>query len=434
MSAALVATVMFGLLIIFLVLRVPISFALALAVMPILFLEARVPPVMLLQRMMNSYSSFILLSIPFFLLAANIMNESGITRRLIRFSKSLVGFLPGGLGHINVAVSMLFAGLSGSSTADAAGIGSVLIPAMINEGYDRNFTVAVTACSAVMGVIIPPSINMVVWGGVMNVSVGALFLAGFIPGVMIGFAQMGLVLVYAFKRKYPREVRIDFKEILVSGKESGLALITPIIIIGGILGGIVTPTEASFLAVAYSFLLGIIIYGTIRPKQVPKLLLNTAKLSSLSLFAIGTASIYGWMLAYFRIPSKLIDAVGFATYSPTLVLSIIVGVFLLVGTFMDQIPAMVILGPLFMPLADHAGIHPLHFAITSLVALAFGEVTPPYGLCLLMASEIGGINCMRAIREVGVFLSAMIFVLVLLIIFPDISLFIPRLIAPNLFY
>jgi tripartite ATP-independent transporter DctM subunit len=433
MSPVLVAILMFGILILLVVLRIPISFALAFAVIPILFLEPRVTPIMLLQRMMISYGSFILLSVPFFLLAANIMNESGITNRLIRLSKSVVGVLPGGLGHVNVVVSMLFAGLSGSSTADAAGIGSVLIPAMTKEKYDKYFTVAVTACSSVMGVIIPPSILMVVWGGVLNTSVAALFLAGFIPGVLIGVSQMILVLFFAWKRKYPIESGISLKEIAVSLKGSTLGLFTPLIIVGGIVGGIVTPTEASLIAVVYSLLLGLLIYFSLSLRDIPSLLLKTAKLASLSLFAVGTASIYGWVLAYFRIPTYLVNSIGYVTSSPTVMLFIIVGIFLIVGTFMDAIPAIVILGPLLRPLAEHTGIHILHFSITGVIALSFGLITPPYGLCLLIASEIAGINCMDAIKEVGFFLIAMLIVLSFLVIFPDISLFVPRALIPKLF-
>ena len=433
MTPALIAIFLFVALIGLIILRVPVSFSLAFAVIPILLLFPRVTPVMLLHRMMMQYGSFILLSIPFFLLAANIMNQAGITNKLIRFSRSLVGSLPGGLGHVNVFVSMLFAGISGSSNADAAGIGGVLIPAMIKEGYDKNFTVAVTACSAVMGVIIPPSITMVVWGGVMSTSVSGLFLAGFIPGVMIAGFQMILVLLFAWKRNYPRTASFAWKEVAVSFKDSILALFTPLIIVGGIVGGFFTPTEASLIAVLYSLVLGIFIIRTLPFRKLSPILLQTAKLSSVVLFAVGTASIYAWVLAYFKIPQFLVDAIGSLTTSPTLMLFIFVIIFLIVGTFMDAVPAIVILGPLFKPLAEFVGIHPLHFAIVGVISLAFGLVTPPYGLCLLIASEIAGINCMRAIKEVGLFLLVMILVLVLIIVFPGITLWIPKMFMPNLF-
>jgi tripartite ATP-independent transporter DctM subunit len=424
---------MFSLLLILIFLRVPVSFALAFSVLPILLFTPRVTPIMLLHRMMVQYGSFILVAIPFFLLAANIMNDSGITKKLMRFSQSIVGSLPGGTGHVNVLVSMLFAGISGSSNADAAGIGGVLIPAMIKEGYDKNFTVAVTACSAVMGNIIPPSIIMIVWGGVMSTSVSGLFLAGFIPGVMIACFQMILVLIYAHKRHYKTISKFSFKEVLMSFKDSILALFSPVIIVGGIVFGIVTPTEASFIAVVYSLILGVIIYRTIPIKKVSPILLKTAKLASLVLFAVGTASIYAWVLAYFNIPQFLVNVLGSLTTSPTIMLFIITIIFLIVGTFMDAVPAIVVLGPLLKPLAEHVGIHPLHFGIVGVMALAFGLVTPPYGLCLLIASEIAGVNCMKVLKEIGAFLFVMLLVLVIIILFPGITLWVPKLFMPGLF-
>ncbi|WP_319476337.1 TRAP transporter large permease [Marispirochaeta aestuarii] len=433
MTAGTVAAIMFILLIVLIILRVPVSFTLAFAVIPILILTPRVTPLMLLQRMMVQYGSFILLSIPFFLLAAVIMNEAKITDRLIRFSRSMVGPLPGGLGHVNVAVSMLFAGISGSSNADAAGIGSVLIPAMEKEGYDKNFTVAVTACSAVMGNIIPPSITMVVWGGVMSTSVSGLFLAGFVPGVMIALFQMALVLYFALKRGYPRDAGYSLKEFVLSFRGAILALVTPLIIVGGIVFGLVTPTEASLVAVVYSLILGMFIYKTVSFNKFISLMLDTAKLASIVLFAVGCASIYGWVLAYYKIPNFLVGLLGGITTSPSLMLIIFVGIFLLVGTFMDSVPAIVILGPLLAPIAEHVGIHPLHFAIVGVVSLAFGLVTPPYGLCLLISSEIAGINAMRPLKEVGLFLLSMLAVLLLIIFFPSLTLAIPQAFMPELF-
>ena len=433
MDAGTVFLIMFSTLLILIILRVPVSFALAFAVIPILFFTPAVTPIMLLQRMMIQYGSFILLAIPFFILAANIMNSAGITNQLMRLAQSIVGFLPGGLGHINVLVSMIFAGISGSSNADAAGIGSVIIPAMIKEGYDTNFTVAVTACSAVMGVIIPPSIIMVVWGGVMNVSVAGLFMAGIIPGILIGLLQMVVVYIYAIKRNYPREARFSIKEVFLALKDSFLAILSPVIIIGGIVGGLVTPTEASLIAVLYSMLVGMLIFRTVSLKTFVKLVSDTARLASIVLFAVGTASIYAWVLSYYKIPTFLVKVVGALTTSPTIMLILVVVVFLIVGMFIDAVPAIIIFAPLLRPLADSVGIHPLHFAVVGCVALAYGLITPPYGLCLLITSEIAGINCMTPLKEVAVFLATMLFVLLLMIFIPDITLGIPKLFMPDLF-
>ncbi len=433
MTPGLVFLIMFSTLLILIILRVPVAYALAFAVVPILLMTPAVTPVMLLQRMMNQYGSFILLAIPFFILAANLMNHAGITNQLMRLARSLVGFLPGGLGHINVAVSMIFAGISGSSNADAAGIGGVLIPAMVKEGYDKNFTVAVTACSAVMGVIIPPSIIMVVWGGVMNVSVGGLFLAGLIPGALIGLLQMVLVYVYAVKRNFPREASFSIKEVFVSLRRSLLAIMSPVIIVGGIVFGIVTPTEASLVAVVYSMIIGMLIYRTVNVKSFVKILADSVRLASVVLFAVGTAAIYAWVLSYYRIPGFLVSTVGGLTSSPGVMLLLIVGIFLIVGMFLDAVPAIIIFAPLLRPLAASVGIHPLHFAVVGCMALSYGLITPPYGLCLLISSEIAGINCMTPLKEVASFLGVMMIILLLIIFIPDVTLYIPRALMPSAF-
>ena len=249
--------------------------------------------------MMKSYNSFILLAIPFFILSANLMNSAGVTQRLMDLARTMVGQFPGGLGHVNVVVSMIFAGISGSSTAEAAGIGGVMIPAMKKQGYDTNFTVALTACAAVMGVIIPPSILMVVWGGVISVSIGALFLAGVLPGVMIGGALMGAVYVYAKRRGYPVYARATLHEFFCAAWRALLPLATPAIIVGGITGGLFTPTEASVVAVLYALLLGLFIMRTIQVRQVPTILYDSACFAAISLFCIGTASAFGWIFCIF---------------------------------------------------------------------------------------------------------------------------------------
>ena len=433
MDAPTVFMIMFGSLLVLILLRVPVSFALALAVVPILMFTPNVTPIMLLHRMMNQFGSFILLSIPFFILAANIMNQAGITNQLMRFSQSLVGHLPGGLAHINVLVSMIFAGISGSSNADAAGIGSVIIPAMVKEGYDRNFSVAVTACSAVMGVIIPPSITMVVWGGTLNVSVAALFVGGIIPGILIGVLQMAVVYIYAVRRKYPRADSFSFRKVLSALRESAVGLLSPVIIVGGIVGGWVTPTEASLLAVVYSVLVGMAVYRTVSLRNFYVLVSDSIRLSSIVLFAVGTAAIYAWVMSYYKVPGYLVGVMGSLTSSPTLMLLLIVLVFLVAGMLIDSVPAIIIFAPLLRPLADNVGIHPVQFAVVGCVTLAYGLVTPPYGLCLLITSEIAGMNCMAPLKEVSAFLGSMLFVLLAMVFIPEVTLFLPGLFMPGLF-
>jgi len=426
-----VAAILFGTFAVLIVIRIPVSFALGLACIPVILIDDSLSPIQVINEMWKSYNSFILLAVPFFLLAANLMNSAGITERLVRLSTTSVGHLPGGLGHVNVLVSMLFAGISGSSTADAAGIGALMIPAMKKEKYDSGFSVAITACSSVMGVIIPPSILMIVWGGLMSVSIGGLFMAGVVPGILIALSMMGTVLVYAKKRGYPVYEKASMQEFFVALRRSSLALVTPIIIVGGIVGGFFTPTEASVVAVIYSAVLGGIVYRSIGLKEFPVVLHDSARLAAISLFCIGTASAFGWLLAWFRVPQALVDVMsgwgtGLATTGCIVALA-----FLFVGMFIDAIPAIIVLGTVLLPIADKVGMHPIHFAIIGVISLAIGLVTPPYGLCLLISCSLGNIKVVDALKDVGIILLPMLLLLVVVIFFPEVVLFLPRLLTPQ---
>jgi tripartite ATP-independent transporter DctM subunit len=426
-----VALILFSTFGILIVLRVPVAFALGLACIPVFFIADRLTPFVLMQEMYKSYDAFVLLAVPFFLLAANLMNAAGITDRLVSLARAMVGHLPGGLGHINVVVSMLFAGISGSSTADAAGIGSLLIPQMKKQGYDAPFSVAITACSSVMGVIIPPSILMVVWGGLMSVSIGGLFLAGVVPGLMIGLSQMATVYIYARRRGYPVYSRSTLAEFGVALSQALLALMTPIIIVGGIVGGLFTPTEASVIATLYSMVLGVFVYRTIGGARLLEVLYDSARFAAISLFCIGTASAFGWALAYFRIPHALvaqIEAMGLGLWGTGIMVAV---AFLVIGCFIDAIPAIIILGTVLYPVTEAVGMHPIHFAIIGVVSLAFGLVTPPYGLCLLIACAIGEIPVIKALKDVAIILLPMLAMLLLIVLFPDLILALPRLLMPQ---
>jgi tripartite ATP-independent transporter DctM subunit len=431
MSPGEVAAIMFGTFALLIILRVPVSFALGLACVPITLLAERLTPVVLVNEMWKSQNSFILLAVPFFLLAANLMNSAGITERLVNLARAAVGHLPGGLGHVNVLVSMLFAGISGSSTADAAGIGAMMIPTMKKQGYDSSFSVAITACSSVMGVIIPPSIMMIVWGGLMSVSIGGLFLAGVVPGVIIALLLMVTVYVYAKLRGYPVFKRSSLKEFWQCLGRSSLALVTPAIIVGGIVFGVFTPTEASVIAVIYSAVLGCLVYRSISLREFPKVLYESARFAAISLFCIGTASAFGWLLTYYHVPQALVDLMaqwgtGVATTGFLIAIS-----FLFAGMFIDAIPAIIVLGTVLKPLADNVGMHPIHFAIIGVISLAFGLVTPPYGLCLLISCSLGEIKVVHVLRDVAIILVPMLALLVFVILFPEVVLFLPRLLAPH---
>jgi tripartite ATP-independent transporter DctM subunit len=431
MSALEVGLILFGVFLLLIIVRVPVAFALGVACIPVFFIDDRLTPFLLLNEMMKSYNSFILLAIPFFILSANLMNSAGVTQRLMDLARAMVGQFPGGLGHVNVVVSMIFAGISGSSTAEAAGIGGVMIPAMKKQGYDTNFTVALTACAAVMGVIIPPSILMVVWGGVISVSIGALFLAGVLPGVMIGAALMGAVYVYAKRRGYPVYARATLHEFFCAAWRALLPLATPAIIVGGITGGIFTPTEASVIAVLYAMLLGLFVLRTIQFSQIPEIIYDSARFAAISLFCIGTASAFGWILAYFHIPQLFVDGVKSFGGGATSVGFITAGAFLVIGCFIDAIPAIIIVGTVLEPLVKSVGMHPLHFAIIGVISIAFGLVTPPYGLCLMISCALGETTIAAAFKDTTILLSLMLLVLLFVILVPDAIIALPRLLMPK---
>ena len=383
--------------------------------------------------MFQSYNSFILLAVPFFLLAANLMNSGKITAKLIDLARVLTGWMPGGLGHVNVAVSMLFAGISGSSTADAAGCGKILIPAMVKEGYDTRFAIAITACSSVMGVIITPSILMVVWGGVMQMSVGALFLAGAIPGLLIGFALMAMVYGYAKVYDYPIALKPTFAEFWSAFKGAALAMLTPILVIGGIVGGIVTPTESAIIAAGYALILGVFVCRTVSFRDLAGIFYDTGRFASISLFAIRTASAFGWMLAFYNVPRLIVEVMTASEFGVIGRSLMIAALFLFFGLFIDAIPTIIILGTVLLPVATAAEIHPVAFAIIGIISLAFGLVTPPYGLCLLISAAIGGMNVVSVMKDVCIILAPMLLILFLIILFPEIALWLPRTLMPMTF-
>lgn len=433
LSTGIACAILVGGVLLLVLARVPVAFALGIAIIPIVTLDIRLTPFIILDRMFQSYNSFILLAVPFFLLAANLMNSGKITDKLIELARVMTGWMPGGLGHVNVAVSMLFAGISGSSTADAAGCGKILIPAMVKEGYDARFAIAITACSSVMGVIIPPSILMVVWGGVMQVSVGALFLAGAVPGLMIGFALMTTVYGYAKIYNYPTVGKPTFASFWSAFKGAILALLTPILVIGGIVGGIVTPTESAIIAAGYALILGVFVYRTVSVRELGSIFYETGRFASISLFAIGTASAFGWMLSFYDVPRlivTLLTSLEFGSFGTALVIA---ALFLFFGLFIDAIPTIIILGTVLLPVAGAADIHPVVFAIIGIVSLAFGLVTPPYGLCLLISASIGGLNVVKVLPDVIIILIPMLLILILIILFPEIVLWLPSTLMPDTF-
>jgi tripartite ATP-independent transporter DctM subunit len=425
------AWILFGGFFALLALRVPVAVALGMACLPVMLIEPRLGAMTLMQETFNAYNSFILLAVPFFLLTANLMNVGGITDRLVRLSRALVGHFPGGLAQINVVLSFFFAGISGSSTADAASQSKIFIEAQRREGYDDSFSVAITAVSAVLAVIIPPSILMIVWGGVLTVSIGALFLAGVIPGLLIGLVQMATVHAYAKKRGYPTYPRASLRELGFATWISFPALMTPFIIIGGKIFGWFTATESACIAVLYAGLLSLVVYREMNLKALYGALGETGRLAAVALFCVGTASAFGWLLAYYKIPEAILAGVSAWGMGKIATGFFIAGVFLVVGCFLDAIPAIIIVGAILQPLAMEVGIHPVHFAMIGIVSLAFGLVTPPYGLCLMIACHVAGLKMGAVLKDTVIMLLPMLAVLGLVIMWPDVSLILPRLISPE---
>jgi len=431
LSAGWAALILFGLFFLLMILRVPVAFALGLVCVPILLIEPRLSLMSMAQETFNAYNSFILLAVPFFLLTANLMNSGGITDRLMALSRTMVGHWPGGLAQINVVLSVFFAGISGSSTADAASQSKIFIEAQRKEGYDDSFSVAITAVSAVLAVIIPPSILMIVWGGILTTSIGALFLAGIVPGLLIAVAQMATVHVYAVQRGYPTYPKASWRELVCAAAKSFLALLTPGIIIGGKVFGWFTATESAAIAVLYALVLSLIVYREMDLKGLYCALLDTGKLAGVALFCVGTASMFGWLLAYYQIPQAILSGVLSWNLGFYGVGFFIAFVFLVIGCFLDAIPAIIICAPILAPLTKTVSMDPVHFAMIGIVSLAFGLVTPPYGLCLMVASSVAGMRVRDAIKDTMIMLVPMLLVLALVIVAPMVSLWLPGLISPE---
>ena len=392
-----------------------------------------IPNTVVFTKMFNGLNSFTLLAVPLFILAANLMNEGEITEKLIDCCNALVGHFRGGLAYSNILVSMIFAGISGSSQADTAGVGKIFIPAMEKQGYDKGTSVGVTAASSTLGSIIPPSITMVVYAGIANVSTGALFMTGILPGILLGLAMMAVVRFYSKRKNFPKSERVLIRAALKLLFRSMPALLTPIILIGGIVSGLFTPTESAAFACMYALLVGIFFYRTIRLQKLPGILVETMKMSSLSLFALATANALGELLSYYQLNVMVQNFFLGLAGGRLIFLLVVVLFFLFIGTFMDAVPAMILFVPIILPSATALGISPIILGLIIVVTLALGLVTPPYGLCLLLASSISGIRIEDAFRGTLPYFLSSLAVLLLLILFPEIWLSIPSALFPGLF-
>lgn len=411
----------------------PIAYDLGIVSLLGIALLGNVPVITVTQKMFSGLNSFILLAVPLFILAANLMNRGQISEQLVNVAIAIVGRFRGGLGHANVLVSMVFAGISGSSQADTAGIGKILIPAMEKNGYSKEESVGVTAASSTIGVIIPPSIPMVIYGSLASASVGALFLCGIIPGILVGLVQMVIVYLHAKKYNYPRSEAVSFCNIVRMIIKYLPSLLTPLIIIGGVVFGIVTPTEAAAVACVYALFLGCIVFKTIKISELPEIFIETITMTAQSLFALATATALGQLLSYYSVSKHVSNF--FATNRMNWMVFLLVSIqfFLFLGTFMDAIPAMTLFVPVLLPVAQSLGISPIHFGLVVVITLAIGLITPPYGICLLIAGSIAKLPVQKSFAAVFPYMAAIMVVLFVVAFCPDLIFFIPKLIKPEWF-
>ena len=422
-----------GLFLVLMLIGVPIAFVIGIVALLGIFGIPYTPEATVPMSMVNGLDSFVLLAVPLFILAANLMNSGKISEKLINLALAIVGPIRGGLAHANILVSMMFAGVSGAAQADTAGVGKILIPSMLRKGYDKETAVGVTAASSTVGVVIPPSIPMIIFAGLTNASIGALFLGGIIPGILIGLGMMVFVYFMAIKRNYPRDARVEVKKFMKLLVEAIPALLTPIIIIGGIITGFFTATEAAAVASLYTLLVCMFYYKTLRVKDLPGILMDTLALSSLSLFALAAASALGELMSYYQLGTLAQEFFTNNVGTEWLFIIIVIAFFLFVGTFMSAIPAMILFVPVILPTALQFGIEPVHLGLIVVITLAIGLITPPYGLCLLLAAKIGNMSIERSFIAVIPYIAIILVVLLFVAFFPEIAFFIPKMINPGLF-
>jgi tripartite ATP-independent transporter DctM subunit len=413
----------FGLLII----GAPIAIALGGSSLLWVLFSGTVPDFTVLYRMVGGVDSFPLLAIPFFILAGTLMNEAGLTNQIFRFALAAVGWLRGGLGHVNVWASVIFAGMSGSAVADAGGLGAIEIKAMKDAGYDLDFTIGITGASSTIGPIIPPSLPMVIYGVIASTSISKLFIAGFVPGILMAIALSIAVALFARKRKYPRDAAFSFK-VLGRSFISGLpALMTPVIIIGGIMTGIFTPTEAAIAASVYALVLGFV-YKTLDFKKLAKVSLETAETTAIVLFIVAGASMFAWVLTATQFTEKFSSFLLGLSSNRYAILLIINVILLIVGCFMDTTAALLVLTPVFLPVVMKLGVDPVQFGVIMVLNLMIGLLTPPVGMVLFILSRVANVTFERCAKACLPFLPPLLVVLLLVTFFEPLTMWLPRLV------
>lgn len=407
-------------------LGIPIAFSLGISSL-IYLLVAGVPLTVIPQTMFAGIDSFVMLAIPAFILAGNLMNAGGITNRIIDFANAVVGRIRGGLALTNVASSLGFAGISGTALSDTASIGSVMIPAMKKQGYGSGFSAAVTSISSTVGPMLPPSLPMIIIGTLASISIGDLFLAGAIPGILLAIGFLIVTYIISVKRQYPKGEKQSLSTIGKTFLGAFWALIMVVIILWGILGGYFTPTEAAVVCVIYAFLVGKFVYRELNLKLVPSIIKNTLISTASILLLVGFANTFGWILVSEGVPLVIADGILSITENPIFVILLIILLLLVLGMFMETIAALVILFPVLLPVATSIGMDPIHFGVVMVLALMIGLSTPPVGVCLFVASSFAKVPITVTVRELLPFFAVAILVLLIVAYVPQLSLFLPGL-------
>ena len=418
--------VLFGVLIAALLINVPVVFALGITSVVWILTVEQLPLILIVHRMFRGLDSFPLIAMPFFILAGQLLDHTGATKRLMSFAEALVGHLKGGLAHINIVASMFFAGITGSAVADTSAIGSLLIPSMISHGYKASFSAAITAISSVIGVIVPPSILMVLYAVAVDLSVGKLLLAGALPGLLLGFSQMLTVFWYAHKEGYPKGENFQFGRFFRSCWRAILPLMVVIIIVGGIYGGIFTPTEAAVVAVLYAMSLGFFMYRNLHVRDLPRIFIDTAIIGASGVFILTTTSIFAWIITSEHVPELIINSIFQITTNKVAILLFLNLGMLLCGTFMPGIAAIIVLAPILHPIGLELGLDPVHFGVIVVLNLSIGLVSPPVGPCLFVSCAIGKCSLSEVLKPLMPLYLASIAALLLVTFIPAISMLIPN--------
>lgn len=418
--------ILLGTMLLLFILSVPVAFAVGLTSLIYMLVSGHVPLPFLAQRMVAGVDSFPLLAIPFFLLAGELMSASGITQRLVRFASALVGHITGGLANVVIVANMVMAGMSGSAVADASAAGAILIPPMLRSGYPAGFTAAVNASAATVGPVIPPSINFVIYGSIAEVSTGRLFAGGIVPGVLMGLYMMGVSYVMAKRGQFPKAARVALAELWTATKGAFWPMLMPLTIMGGIIGGVFTPTESAAVAAFYALILGLL-YRELRLRDLPQVFATVMVNSSVVLFITAVFAVGGWIVAFEKLPQALTGMFGPIAKNPVLVLLLINVIFLVLGCFMDALPLLIVVVPMFLPLVRGAGIDLIHFGVVITLNLMIGLLTPPVGMLMYIACRLTNVGVDQFVKYAWPFIAALIVVLGMVSYIPETVLFIPRL-------